>query len=579
MITEVVPDVTIYGGSVPDKSTMDRATFALAVHPYMNFFNTDSIPEIQAWRTSVNILTGQMNTLASEVSDKEALVSPHYDNIDIIGENIENINTIGSAMIDSTNPAVKLNSTANGYAKRVPKADRWLEIDTPNVIVDKKADDIRFSDGLYSRLGEELVTNGTFDIDTSGWTPLGSTLSVVGGKLQATDDGGGSANQTVTTVIGMHYILSVEAEVGTATAYQIVLGDGTTYNEYYDASSAITKTHTVAFTAISTTTAIGIAAVNPAGGTALFDNVSIKEVPHVELDDAPFASGTTDEAVASGTTATSGERAKIFVSGNTIYQAIIATANMDVTSDDWQVINDVTTLDIGANTKSGSVATRGVHTDITAYDDEIAIANKYSRLDNGLFVDGTTEQTLSMVYQRLNAGIYHVTHNPYGAATSTGGTPTSTYECFSISHTGGDIASASSTHPSGEYYDKIYVDNIIDVSMNTSSLDYDYIVRQFLSSFLDGSANLPYKSDQTLLIDYKAYSVEDSANYRYFPLNEKSGILKINEVNTNKNGATLVEATDGRLLLQIVNDTNSTDTIDLTSATNTVIYLPFYSKG
>lgn len=49
--------------------------------------------------------------------------------------------------------------------------------------------------------GPELVTNGTFDSDTAGWTVVGGTLSSVAGKLRVTS--GGSDNGATQDVFGL----------------------------------------------------------------------------------------------------------------------------------------------------------------------------------------------------------------------------------------------------------------------------------------------------------------------------------------------------------------------------------------
>jgi hypothetical protein len=69
--------------------------------------------------------------------------------------------------------------------------------------------------------GSELVTNGTFASNTTGWT-VGqvATLSVSGGQLVVTATGAGypSANQNLTVVANQAYYFSADIKRGTSTA-------------------------------------------------------------------------------------------------------------------------------------------------------------------------------------------------------------------------------------------------------------------------------------------------------------------------------------------------------------------------
>ena len=58
----------------------------------------------------------------------------------------------------------------------------------------------------------ELITNGTFSSDTSGWTAGDSTLSQSGGQMTITRSGGSgnTCYQDVTTVVGQKYMLSAK---------------------------------------------------------------------------------------------------------------------------------------------------------------------------------------------------------------------------------------------------------------------------------------------------------------------------------------------------------------------------------
>ena len=75
--------------------------------------------------------------------------------------------------------------------------------------------------------GTELVTNGTFDSNTTGWTANNATLSVDAGRLKIVDDGSSAvALQTISVTAGETYVISFNATAGTASC-QAYVTDGT----------------------------------------------------------------------------------------------------------------------------------------------------------------------------------------------------------------------------------------------------------------------------------------------------------------------------------------------------------------
>lgn len=122
--------------------------------------------------------------------------------------------------------------------------------------------------------GPELITNGTFTTDTSGWTPINSTLSVVGGVLRVTNTGAvvGRATQAITTVVGRMYEM-----VGTVAAGSLNNGYIQFGSSFLLATPGQTRTVTFVATATSTT---ALLENNSAvlGQTADFDNISVREI-------------------------------------------------------------------------------------------------------------------------------------------------------------------------------------------------------------------------------------------------------------------------------------------------------------
>ena len=149
-----------------------------------------------------------------------------------------------------------------------------------------------------------LVTNGDFDTDTSGWaSDNGATLSVVLNKLRVDDNGSdGQATQNITTVNGVTYIVSADVKTdGTAFAR---IKFGSLYHT--ETSSTDIVRQSLTFTATSTITTLKLDKSSLAGQYALFDNISVTPVeydtsiltelsnPISFIDDKPYqvASGT-----------------------------------------------------------------------------------------------------------------------------------------------------------------------------------------------------------------------------------------------------------------------------------------------
>lgn len=131
-------------------------------------------------------------------------------------------------------------------------------------------------------LGSELVTNGTFDTATTGWsvTAGNGTIAAVGGELQVTSGTGGVlASTPITTVVGKTYKMYVTGRRGTYTGTpQFGFGatSGATPAELTFATTS-NETKTAVYTATTTTTYI-IARFPTIenGATSYFDNVSVK---------------------------------------------------------------------------------------------------------------------------------------------------------------------------------------------------------------------------------------------------------------------------------------------------------------
>ena len=147
---------------------------------------------------------------------------------------------------------------------------------------------LRFSTGLRNRLmgiNTEMITNGAFSSDTTGWTAVTAALSsAAGGQsgngLQVAESGGadpGKAYQDITTKVGHFYKLSLYFKKGTADYGKFMVGTTADEDAIYASANlndAAWAQYTVGFTATATTTRITLQSNDAtAGETSLFDTV------------------------------------------------------------------------------------------------------------------------------------------------------------------------------------------------------------------------------------------------------------------------------------------------------------------
>jgi hypothetical protein len=132
--------------------------------------------------------------------------------------------------------------------------------------------------------GENLLTNGTFDSDTSGWTAgQGGTLAVASNRLEITNGGGGQsglAYASFPTEIGTKYAIRIDNFDGTSGTNIIRVGNAIGATGFLNLTNVADGTTTsVEFEATATETFITIYTGSiTAGQTALFDNIYAWEV-------------------------------------------------------------------------------------------------------------------------------------------------------------------------------------------------------------------------------------------------------------------------------------------------------------
>ena len=138
-------------------------------------------------------------------------------------------------------------------------------------------DDLIF-DQQDKTLGSELITNGAFSSDVSGWAKDGDASSTIGydsGRLKVTaaTSYDGAVQSVSGLVAGQTYKFSADYEFGTATQLQIRAGS----EPSTDLSSPSSGTALNYFTASATSMNIYVR-TGGSTGTIFFDNVSVKKV-------------------------------------------------------------------------------------------------------------------------------------------------------------------------------------------------------------------------------------------------------------------------------------------------------------
>ena len=129
---------------------------------------------------------------------------------------------------------------------------------------------------------DEMVVNGAFDSNTTGWTAGGgATLAVDNGRLKITNNATGNsyANQTLTTKVGSQYTVSLDYIDNTGGNALVWVGTSFGGNQLGTNTFTTSGHYTLTFTATATTSYLRIGANEPTNGTIyFFDNVSVKEV-------------------------------------------------------------------------------------------------------------------------------------------------------------------------------------------------------------------------------------------------------------------------------------------------------------
>jgi len=129
--------------------------------------------------------------------------------------------------------------------------------------------------------GDELVTNGTFDTDLTGWTLSGGSATVTDGEAVVSYDGGnGGLYQIITVEVGKLYEIKGSLTAATSSGPRLKVGTTTFGTEV----TQLTTVGDINEEFIATTTIISIFVQAITDGSTTVDNISVKEVTFDQPD-------------------------------------------------------------------------------------------------------------------------------------------------------------------------------------------------------------------------------------------------------------------------------------------------------
>ena len=128
--------------------------------------------------------------------------------------------------------------------------------------------------------GVELVTNGTFDTDVSGWTGGSeATLSQIDGRLRISEPtSAGTAYQSFSTEVGKVYTVTAEASnpVGILAAPSVWIGSSANANNVASFNTSANYVGEISGVFVATGTTTFITVIHIPGEGYDFDNISVK---------------------------------------------------------------------------------------------------------------------------------------------------------------------------------------------------------------------------------------------------------------------------------------------------------------
>lgn len=341
-----------------------------------------------------------------------------------------------------------------------------------------------------------LVDNGTFDTDTSGWTPVNNpALSVGTNGVTITYDGVTAPyiRQFITNIPGKAQIFSVGSRSSTTSQDQINI-------KYNSDNADITVIGTDPIILPESTSDYEIRLycnTDTVGASATIDNISVKLA-----DDT--------------------------------YRCI----EEDITGEDLTTSTKYETRDYISNQYLAVQTKTGVHYEVLLNDayasettNEVMTKNNWSKISNGLYSKGGVVGSPIGFWQSLNKGAYHPVFNNFGAIGrtnlvenqwarwyNTDQPNSSTYDQFILGGTG-RFSSISEQLFSGvpgsvdnKCYASIYLDQFRDLRTNSEKANIPQLLNECSTEAVNGS--LGGYSD--MVVTNTAYSYTTTNNvYKY----------------------------------------------------------------
>ena len=158
-----------------------------------------------------------------------------------------------------------------------------------------------FQDDINVGTTTNLLSNGDFTTNTTGWAATGSALAISSGALQITPNSGvnGYANQQVDNlVVGKSYVASVNVTQDAGPYARLYIGTSANGNQTVTSTNLGTGTHSFTFVATATTHHFALVVGGGTGQVTKFDDARLTEASRIIF---PAISGTAPE-IKQGTT-------------------------------------------------------------------------------------------------------------------------------------------------------------------------------------------------------------------------------------------------------------------------------------
>ena len=445
----------------------DNTVIAKASNYSNDLFSTangGSTKKGNVYKIAFDILSKDFNTLYYRFNN----VHIAEQNVSTLGHHeVEVVGTVDGGYISFHSPSVENNAEiANISVKEIQTADFT---DTAPTVTEIITDGSNSTSGAVAK-GEyvlddsgELVTNGTFDSDVSGWTNDEITSSITSGVATIVVANTGATypalRQNIPVINGVKYIISgfidttALAEktgaflVGNTIIKSIPIGESGNYSAEYTANTS----GNVSF-------GVGIGTSNGASGlTISIDNISVRRVSDVfqSIEDAPTSTALTNTAYFQ-------DKTKIGVT----HQSLAYHAYNTLTSSYEGIKTEVLLTDTYAG-------------DTTK---EVMLKNGFSEVSEFLYSKGGYLCLPVGLAQMLNSGAYHPVLNSRGTAkllidgygystwshSQADGFYADTADAFTFTGTPrrvyiGSHTANQSGHPQSKFYDIIYSDQFKDL--------------------------------------------------------------------------------------------------------------------